>query len=125
MKNPIVWYDIPVKDLDRAHRFYEGVLQISLKREDMLDMKMSTFPGSENGGMSGCLFVAEGMAATEKPADHGILLYFSVGGRLDEAVSMVDKLGGKVLMPKHQIGEYGWRVIILDSEGNRIALHSM
>jgi hypothetical protein len=32
--------------------------------------------------------------------------------------------GGKVLQPKHPIGPHGFRAVILDSEGNRVALHS-
>jgi hypothetical protein len=32
--------------------------------------------------------------------------------------------GGKILNAKHQIGPYGFRAVIQDSEGNQIALHS-
>jgi predicted enzyme related to lactoylglutathione lyase len=52
------------------------------------------------------------------------LLYFNCQGRLDEAVAAVGPNGGKVLQPKHPIGPYGFRAVVLDSEGNRIALHS-
>ncbi len=34
------------------------------------------------------------------------------------------KNGGKIIEPKKQIGPYGFRAIILDSEGNKMALHS-
>jgi predicted enzyme related to lactoylglutathione lyase len=52
-------------------------------------------------------------------------MYLNAQGRLDEAVAAVAPNGGKVLKPKHNIGPYGFRAIVLDSEGNRIALHSM
>ncbi len=42
----------------------------------------------------------------------------------DEAISAVESRGGKVLQPKHQIGPHGFRAVDLDSEGNRVALHS-
>ncbi|PYM12728.1 MAG: hypothetical protein DME18_10640 [Verrucomicrobia bacterium] len=59
-----------------------------------------------------------------KPSEHGPLVYLSVEGRLDDAVRAVQKGGGKVLKDKHPIGPYGFRAVIRDSEGNRIALHS-
>jgi len=45
-------------------------------------------------------------------------------GRLDAAITDVEKNGGKILKSKHQIGPHGFRAVVLDSEGNRIALHS-
>ncbi len=118
MTNQIVWFDIPVVDLDRAIKFYSQVLAIEVKK-DSTNMPMGVFMHKENQP-SGCLFQSN----EEKPSGHGLLLYFNVNGRLDEAVKLVDKNGGKVLKPKHQIGPYGFRATIQDSEGNRIALHS-
>jgi uncharacterized protein len=59
-----------------------------------------------------------------KPSQYGPLIYLNVDGRLEAASSLVEKNGGKVLIPKHSIRPYGFRAIIADSEGNRIALHS-
>jgi predicted enzyme related to lactoylglutathione lyase len=58
------------------------------------------------------------------PSHHGPLVYLSVDGRLDAAEQSVTAAKGKVLRPKHPIGPHGFRAIIEDSEGNRIALHS-
>jgi hypothetical protein len=52
------------------------------------------------------------------------LIYLNCDGRLDAAIAAVEANGGKVLKPKHPIGPYGFRAVILDSEGNRLALHS-
>ena len=54
----------------------------------------------------------------------GVLVYMNVNGRIRDAVSRVEALGGKVVEPMHAIGPHGFRAIVLDSEGNRIALHS-
>ena len=70
--------------------------------------------------VSGCLFVNEG----ERPSATGALVYLNAEGRLDDAVAAVEPNGGKVLQAKHSIGPHGFRALILDSEGNRIALHS-
>ena len=66
------------------------------------------------------MFTREG----EKPCDRGVLIYLNAQGRLGDALSAVEKNGGKILQPKHSIGQYGFRAVILDSEGNRLALHS-
>jgi predicted enzyme related to lactoylglutathione lyase len=118
MANQVVWFDIPALDLERAIRFYSRVLNIAVTQED-LGMPMGVF-AHEGPGVSGCVFVDE----ANKPSAEGPLLYFNVNGRLDEAVAAATENGGKVVMPRHSIGPYGHRAIVLDSEGNRIALHS-
>ena len=72
-------------------------------------------------GNGGCLVPNAGEIARER----GILLYMNVNGRLGDAVSHVERLGGAVLEPPKAIGPHGFRAVVRDSEGNRIALHSM
>jgi predicted enzyme related to lactoylglutathione lyase len=117
--NQIVWVDIPVLDLDRAIRFYSAVLGSAVHKQEHPGMSIGLLPGSDSD-VSGCLYTKDG----EPPSDRGPLVYLSAQGRLDEAVAAVEPNGGKVLEPKHPIGPYGFRTIILDSEGNRVALHS-
>jgi predicted enzyme related to lactoylglutathione lyase len=83
-------------------------------------MAIGLLPGSDPD-VTGCLYTKDG----ETPSDKGLLVYLNAQGRLDEAVAAVEPNGGKLLQPKHPIGPYGFPAIILDSEGNRIALHSM
>jgi predicted enzyme related to lactoylglutathione lyase len=120
MANQVVWFDIPVLDLDRAIRFYSAVLGAPVKKQEYPGMAIGLLPGSDPD-VTGCLHRADG----ERPSDHGPLLYLNCQGRLDEAVAAVVPNGGKVLQPKHGIGPYGFRAIVLDSEGTRVALHSM
>jgi predicted enzyme related to lactoylglutathione lyase len=120
MANRVVWADIPVLDLDRAIRFYSAVLGAPVKKEVTPGPVLGILP-HEDDEVSGCLIKKEG----EKPAGHGPLLYLNVQGRLDQALAAVAANGGKVLEPRHPIGPYGFRAVILDSEGNRVALHSM
>jgi uncharacterized protein len=120
MANTVVWFDIPVLDLDRALKFYNAVLGKTLTKQEFPGMTIGLFP-HEGTDVGGCIFTK----ADEKPSAQGILVYLNVQGRLDDAVGAVEKNGGKVLQPKHQIGPHGYRAVILDSEGNRLALHSM
>jgi predicted enzyme related to lactoylglutathione lyase len=79
----------------------------------------------EEQNASGCLCVGGDSAGSEnKPLQSGPLIYLSVEGRLDDAVKAASANGGKVLQAKQQIGPHGFRAVIVDSEGNRIALHS-
>ena len=119
MANQIVWVDIPVKDLGRAIKFYSAVLGAPVKKEDMPGMSIGILP-HEEGEVGGCLLKSE----TGEPSTKGPLLYLNANGRLDQAIAAVEKNGGEILQPKHPIGPYGHRAILLDSEGNRIALHS-
>jgi hypothetical protein len=118
MKNYIVWCDIPVKDIDRAVIFYSAVIGSKIEKQSMGDMTIAAFQSEE--GVGGCLCVTN----ETKPSADGPLIYLNCEGRLDAAIATVGNNGGKVLKPKHQIGPYGFRAVVLDSEGNRIALHS-
>lgn len=53
-----------------------------------------------------------------------MLICLNVSGRVRDAVRRVSSLGGKVLEDVHSLGRHGFRALLLDSEGNRIALNS-
>jgi len=117
--NTICWTDIPVTDLDRAIAYYSAVLgEPVIRQKAGPDFEFGLLPHKETA--SGCLTASD----DNKPSQTGPLVYLSVEGRLDAASDAARSRGGKVLQEKHQIGPYGFRVLILDSEGNRIALHS-
>ncbi len=121
--NTVVWFDLPVQDLDRAMRFYSAVLGSPTLKQEYSGMAFAVLP-HEEGAVSGCL-VPGTEANPNKPSDHGPLLYLNCQSRLDEAIAAVAPNGGKVLQPRHPIGPYGFRAVVLDSEGNRVALHAM
>ena len=75
----------------------------------------------ETYGIYGHLFKKDG----EEPGDHGPLIYLSVQGRLDQAIALVESNGGRVLQHHHDMGPYESRAVVQDSEGNRLALHSV
>jgi uncharacterized protein len=119
MANQIVWFDIPVTDIDRAIRFYSAVLGAEVKKLELAGSAMGLLPGA-SGEVTGTLWLGPG----GEPGDKGPLLYLNCAGRLDEAVAAVEPKGGKIVQPKASIMPHGFRAIVLDSEGNRVALHS-
>jgi len=121
MDNVISWFDLPTEDFDRAVKFYSAILGKEIRVESFMGQKLGFFPMEGREGVGGDL-VPPGMGA--KPSDHGTLVYFSCEGILDEVIARVEKAGGKIAMPKTQIGEAGWIAVILDTEGNSVGLHS-
>ena len=115
--NTVCWADIPVKNLDRAITFYTAVLGSKVSKEGDGGFTFGLLPHSEQNA-SGCL-----VEMTE-PSQKGPLVYLSVEGRMDAALAEAERNNGKVVAPKHSIGPHGFRAIIIDSEGNKIALHS-
>lgn len=123
-KNSITWFELPVRDIDRAIRFYSQVLGQTLQKAEWGPVKMAIFPISnidQEGGVHGALVQGESYV----PSQHGALIYFDGGEDLSLPLGLVTKAGGTVLQQKMSIGEHGFIAIFLDTEGNRVALHSM
>ena len=119
-RNPVVWFEIPVRDLDRAIHFYSSVLQITMNRQDFGTLQMAWFPSLPDGsGATGALVQAE----TYIPSHHGSMVYLSVAD-IDSTLDQLSQHGGKIINPKRSIGEFGFVAHFEDSEGNRVALHS-
>ena len=120
MSNCVVWIDIPVRDLDRAIAFYSAVLGRPVTKEGGpgFVFGLLSHTGSEVGG---CLYSPD---SDNSPSKVGPLIYLNAEGRLAQAVLAVATQGGQVLQAVHPIGPHGFRTIVLDSEGNRIALHA-
>jgi uncharacterized protein len=119
MRNTLNWFEIAVLDMERAVRFYEEIFQVKLEMgpgggEGYL---MSMFP--EGGGVGGALLSGEGYV----PSATGTLVYLNCNPSLDAVLGRVEAAGGQIIVPKTDIGENGSFAFIIDSEGNRIALH--
>lgn len=119
MINFVSWFDIPVTDLDRAMKFYSKIFAVEISKMEGAPKKYAMFPFTP-GGASGGL-----VEDKEMVTDKGALLYLNGGDDLSVALSKVEKAGGKVLQEKTSIGANGFMAIFKDTEGNRIALHSM
>jgi len=121
MQNTINWFEIPASDIGRTSKFYSSIFNIEIKHTEMMGMKMGFFP-SDGENVSGALVQGEDYT----PSTQGSLLYLNGGNDLQPVLSKVDSAGGKVIVPKTHIGpEFGYFAIFIDTEGNRIALHSI
>jgi len=124
MKNAITWFEIPVTDYERAKKFYSEILGEEIKDHDMGDenMKYGIFPyDMENHKIGGAIMKMEGM----NPSKDGSTVYLYAGEDLSVSLARIEPAGGKVIMPKTDINENGFIAQFIDTEGNRVALHSM
>ena len=122
--NMVGWFEIPVTNMERAMKFYETIMDIKLSRNQMGPLDMAWFPWVEDGkGASGSLVYHPDHY---KPSMDGTLVYLTTQtGDLQDELARVEKAGGKVIQPKTLIAEgYGYMAIFIDTEGNRMALHS-
>lgn len=120
--NTLNWFEVPVTNFDRAKKFYETIFDITLNEMQMGPYRMGGFPAEPgNGKLSGAICQAEGY----KPSTDGTVVYFNGNPDLQPVLDRVEKAGGKIAVPKTQITpEIGYFAFIIDSEGNKVGIHS-
>jgi len=124
-KSAISWFEIPTTDLDRAQKFYETIFETQLFPMEMPNFKMRMFP-IENPmeGVGGALVHTQGFYQSSETA--GVLIYLNGNPDVQNILNRVEAAGGKIVVPKTEISpEYGYMAVIVDTEGNRIGLHSI
>jgi uncharacterized protein len=122
--NMVGWFEIPATDMDRSIRFYETVFECKMTRQVMAGEDMAFFPWVENSIGAGGALVHH--PDHYKPSADGVLIYFTAfSGDVSVELSRVEPAGGKILLEKKMIApDVGYMALFLDTEGNRVALHS-
>ena len=122
-QQPINWFEIPVRNLDRAQRFYEALLTTSMRREELGPTKTLAVFGYDDGQVGGCLMAGDG---APEPSASGTLIYLNAAPSLDAVLARVEAAGGRITTPKVQLpGDMGCFAHVTDTEGNRIGLHAL
>jgi uncharacterized protein len=110
----IVWFEIPADNVERARKFYST----------LFSWKIEMFPGPkeywhiDTGGSEDS--PDGGMMERQSP-QHGVTNYVNVAS-VTKSAAKVQKLGGKVIMPKTAVPQMGYFIICLDTENNLFAL---
>lgn len=120
--NSLNWFEIPVTDMQRAKHFYQVAFGIHMEDMSMPGMEMAGFPMEMgNGKASGALVKSD----YSRPSIDGVLIYLNANPDMTDVLDRILSEGGQIVMPKTLITpEIGYMANFIDTEGNRIALHS-
>lgn len=113
--NPVVWCEIPLRDIDRGIAFYKSVFDFSLTRDDTGPNPIAMFK-DDMSGVSGHLYAGEPSAAGNGPTIHLI-----VPDTLEAAADRCRKAGGTVKSDPVPL-PMGRFQYALDPDGNSIGL---
>ncbi len=124
MQHAISWFEIPSTNLERATKFYETIFGVQLIAMDTPNIKMRMFPLEDMMGVGGAVVDSGGF---HKPSvTDGPLIYLNGNPDVQNILDKVETAGGKIMVPKTEISpEYGYMAVFIDTEGNRIGLHSV
>ncbi|WP_214070023.1 VOC family protein [Mucilaginibacter sp. dw_454] len=121
--NALNWFEIPVEEIERAQDFYEGIFDMDMAPlQEMPGMIMVGFPiDMASGKVSGALVESD----NHIPSEEGAIIYLNANPDMQVILDRVEELGGEILMPRTEISpEIGYMAFIIDSEGNKVGLHS-
>lgn len=119
-KNMVSWFEIPVSNFERALKFYQSIFDMEFEVTEIESYKMAFFPAYD-GKVSGAICYGEGYI----PSGAGSLLYLNANPDLNLVLDRAGQNGGRVIVPKTLISsDVGYYAFIVDTEGNRVALHS-
>jgi predicted enzyme related to lactoylglutathione lyase len=121
MANALNWFEIPVTDFARAKIFYEKVLGIVIDPMEMGPVTMGMLSTDQNA-VGGAIVQGDGGS----PSKSGTLVYLNGGDDLTPMLARAEAAGGTVVVPKTEIGnDFGFFAHFIDTEGNKVGLHSM
>ena len=125
MNNAISWFEIPTTDINRAQKFYETIFGITMMPMDMPNIKMRMFPLDDMMTQVGGALVDSG-GFHKASATNGPLIYLNANPDVQHVLDKVVAAGGSIMVPKTEISpDYGFMAVFMDTEGNRVALHSV
>lgn len=120
MNNLISIVEIPTTDFARAVKFYQTILGVIIEEVDMDGMLMGLLPSD---GETVNVVLVNGN--DYKPTTDGAVLYLNAGNDLQPMLDKVEQNGGQVILPKTEISpEMGFFALFIDTEGNKLGLHS-
>ncbi|TXE08296.1 VOC family protein [Gelidibacter salicanalis] len=119
VKDFISWFEIPAINFQQAVDFYNHIFNMEMEKNHEGNYAMAFFPADK--GIGGAIVAGPGST----PSDTGTLIYLNGGKDLYQVLQRVEPAGGRIIMPKTLIKkESGYFAIFIDSEGNKLALHS-
>jgi len=110
----IVWFEIPADKPERAKAFYSKLFGWKIN-------PIPTMPDYQHIDTGGPDASPDGGLMTRRHPGQAITSYVSVAS-VAKSAATVEKLGGKVCVPKSAVPQMGYFAICQDPEGNTFAL---
>lgn len=121
LKNSLNWFEIPVTDFERAKKFYSEIYEFDMPIQQMGNAEMGFLP-VERGGIGGAIVKCD----EYEPSRKGSVVYLNGGEDLQVVLDRIEAAGGSIEVPKFKISdENGHCAFFIDTEGNRVGIHSM
>ncbi|GGM90562.1 hypothetical protein GCM10010967_24530 [Dyadobacter beijingensis] len=114
MLNAINWFEIPVKDFDRAKAFYETILGATITEMPNDEYRYGMLPADmQNGGVGGGIVYGEGF----EPSMSGSLIYLNGGTIWMSLLQKWKVQGAKFSSPKLRSARMGlWLILLIRRE---------
>jgi len=109
----IVHFEIPADDIQRAKTFYSNLFGWNIAGMPDMDYMMIDVYGAPGGGMM-----------KRMHPDQQIINYIGVPS-VDEYAKKVEKLGGKIIVPKKAVPGMGYFIVCMDTENNAFGIWEM
>ena len=117
MTETLYWFEIPVAEMARACRFYGALLDVDLTATEAMDNLVAFLPNRDGA-------LVQGPDYQPGSNGQGVRIYLHCEPDLTAALERALAHGGTGVMPKTPIGPNGYVAYVVDSEGNKIGLHS-
>lgn len=119
LRHYVSWFEIPALNMLRAVGFYNYIYSINMQATETNGYSMALFPA--DSGIGGA--VVKGLGST--PSATGTLVYLNAGRDLQPVLGRIEEAGGRIILGKTLISEEaGYFALFIDTEGNKLALHS-
>jgi len=117
----VVHFEVPFDDAERAHSFYREAFGWQMQSMPGMGYSLvTTTPADETGRPGEPGGINGGMLARQGPITAPVI---TIGvADLDEALTRIEKLGGKVEIGRLPVGDMGFSAYVRDTEGNLIGL---
>lgn len=116
----VQFFEIPADDVDRAKKFYNDLFGWKMQKWDSTEPSDSDYLLFETSDKDGNPGIGGGMMKRQHPQQ--MICNFITVSSVDEYSSKIEKLGGKILIPKTAAKGHGYFVVCMDTENNHFGI---
>ena len=118
MPNPMIHFELPADDLERARSFYTSIFGWKITDPWKMEYYLVETKDKDGNGINGGMMKRKGVG---QPFTNYILV-----DEINDTLAKVKAGGGRIAMPKTEIGAgMGWIGAFIDTEANLIGLHQI